>query len=57
MSRTILVTASGRLQQRELADALEMVEAGEVNLVATMLNREPAIFPRLAFLGRFGLFV
>lgn len=55
MPITIWVTASGGLHQRELAEALEMVEAGEVKLVAAMLNQEPAALARVAFLGKFGL--
>jgi len=55
MPLTIWVTASGKLHQRELAEALELVEAGEVNLVAAMLDYEKPELVRLAFLGRLGL--
>jgi capsular polysaccharide biosynthesis protein len=55
MPLTIWVTTSGRLQQRELAEALELVEAGEVNLVAAMLDYEQPELVRLSFLGRLGL--
>jgi uncharacterized protein involved in exopolysaccharide biosynthesis len=55
MPLTIWVTDSGALLQRELADSLEMVEAGEVRLVAAVLNREPADLSRLAFMAKFGL--
>ena len=55
MPLTIWVTASGKLHQRELAEALGLVEAGEVNLVAAMLDYEKPELVRLAFLGRLGL--
>ena len=55
MPLTIWVAASGGLQQRDLAESLEMVEAGEVHLVAAMLNQEPPALARMAFLGKFGL--
>ena len=55
MPLTIWVAASGGLQQRDLAESLEMVEAGEVHLVAAMLNQEPPALARLAFLGKLGL--
>ncbi len=55
MPLTIWVTRSGQLHQRELAESLELVEAGEVNLVAAMLDYEQPELVRLAFLGRLGL--
>ena len=55
MPITIWVAMSGGLQQRDLAESLEMVEAGEVRLAAAMLNQEPPALAKLAFLGKFGL--
>jgi protein involved in polysaccharide export with SLBB domain/uncharacterized protein involved in exopolysaccharide biosynthesis len=55
MSLVIWITASGGLQQQELAQTLEMVEAAEINLAAAVLNREPALFSKLPFLDKFGL--
>ena len=55
MPLTIWVTKSGKLHQRELAESLELVEAGEVKLVAAMLDYEQPELVRLAFLGRLGL--
>jgi len=55
MPLTIWVAASGGLQQRDLAESLEMVEAGEVHLVAAVLNQEPPALAKLAFLGKLGL--
>jgi len=55
MPLTIWVTMSGKLHQRELAESLELVEAGEVKLVAAMLDYESPELVRLSFLGRLGL--
>lgn len=55
MPLTIWVTRSGQLHQRELAESLELVEAGEVKLVAAMLDYEQPELVRLSFLGRLGL--
>jgi len=55
MPLTIWVTSSGKLHQRELAESLELVEAGEVKLVAAMLDYESPELVRLSFLGRLGL--
>jgi protein involved in polysaccharide export with SLBB domain len=55
MPLVIWVTASGELQQQELAQTMEMVEAAEINLAATVLNREPELFSKLPFLDKFGL--
>jgi capsular polysaccharide biosynthesis protein len=55
MPITIWVAVSGGLQQRDLAESLEMVEAGEVRLAAAVLNQEPPALARLAFLGKLGL--
>jgi len=55
MPLTIWVTMSGKLHQRELAESLDLVEAGEVKLVAAMLDYESPELVRLSFLGRLGL--
>jgi protein involved in polysaccharide export with SLBB domain/uncharacterized protein involved in exopolysaccharide biosynthesis len=55
MPVVIWVAASGESQQAEFAQTLKTVEAGEIALAAAVLNREPAAFSRLGFLGHFGL--
>ncbi len=55
MPMTLWVTTSGRLEQRELAEALELVEAGEVRLVGAALDFESPALARLSFLGKLGL--
>ena len=57
MPKVIWVTASNALQQRDLAGILQMVEAGEIPLAAAVINREPPILSKFAFLGKFGLFL
>ncbi len=57
MPLVIWLTASGGLQQRELAQTLDMVEAGEINLASAVLNRQPPLLGKLTFLDRFGLFL
>ena len=53
MPAVVWVTASGGLEQNELAETLEMVGAAEVPLVAAALNREPADFSRVSLLEKF----
>jgi len=52
MPAIIWVTASGGLEQNELAEMLETVAAGEVTLAAAALNREPVDFSRVALLEK-----
>lgn len=53
MPAVLWVTASGGLQQGELARTLETVAAGEVVVAAAALNREPAVFSSIALLEKF----
>lgn len=55
MPALIWIAASGESQQAEFARAMETAGAGEIALAAAVLNREPAAFARLGFLGNFGL--
>ena len=52
MPAIVWVTASGGLEQNELAETLETVGAGEVTLAAAALNREPADFACVALLEK-----
>ncbi len=53
MPAIVWVTASGGLEQNELAATLEIVSAGEVTLAAAALNHEPADFANVALLEKF----
>ena len=53
MPAVVWVTASGGLEQNELAEILETVEAGDVTLVGAALNREPTDFLRVTLLEKF----
>ncbi len=55
MPAVIWIAASGESQQAEFARTIETAGAGEIALVAAVLNREPAALSRLGFLGHFGL--
>lgn len=55
MPAVLWITASGEIQQNELAARLETVEAAEVPLCGAVLNREPTIFSKLSFLSKIGL--
>ncbi len=52
MPAVVWVMASGGLEQNELAETLETVEAGEVTLVGAALNREPTDFLRVTLLEK-----
>ena len=53
MPAIVWVTASGELEQNQLAETLETVSAGEVMIAAAALNREPANFASLGLLEKF----
>jgi len=53
--RILWVSESGRSEQRDLGLVLETMRAGDVNIVGSLLNREPKSLAALPDLSRFGL--
>jgi protein involved in polysaccharide export with SLBB domain/capsular polysaccharide biosynthesis protein len=54
MPMVLWVASSGQSQQKELEEAMEVVDAGEVKLAAAVLNHEPKTLSWLASFGLFG---